>query len=264
MAQEAAVRTIDRALRVLAAFDGDRSEMGVTEMAGLLDVHVSTASRLAATLAAHRFLERASAGEAYRLGPEVLRLGLLAAGDDLTETARGTMEELAAETGETVVLSVPSGHVAVAVAQVDARYLVGGKSWIGRRWPLHATSDGKALLAFGAADLRPGEALEPATPRTITDVAELTRHLSDVRTQGWASSIGECEDGLNGVAAPIFTLGGRCVAALSVSAPAYRLAPEAMPKLAARCRRAADAVSARLGAPAARGETSDGVPKEAQ
>ena len=248
MAQDTAVASVVRALRLLGAFGDGRRELGVAQMAGVLGVHMSTASRLAATLAAHGFLERPRRGSGFRLGPEMIRLGLLAAGgESLVETARETMDELAAETSETVVLSVPSGQEAVDVAQVDTRYLVGGKSWVGRRLPLHATSDGKVFLAFGVAGLEASRSLEQVTKRTITDRGELERALSRVRAQGWAPAVGECEEGLNGVAAPIFASGNRCVAALSVSGPSYRLSADALPDLGRRCREAADAISARLG-----------------
>lgn len=252
MAQESVITSVDRALRVLGAFGDGRRELGVTQIAGVLGVHMSTASRLAATLAAHGFLERPRGESAFRLGPEMVRLGLLAVGGDrLVETAREAMEDLAAETGETVVVSVPSREESVDVAQVDARYLVGGTSWVGRRLPLHATSDGKVFLAFGAAEAP--SVLEPVTARTVTDPARLGRELAVARAQGWARAVGECEEGLNGVAAPIFASGNRCVAALSVSGPAYRLRAEALPELGRRCRAAADRVSLRVCASAPAG-----------
>lgn len=255
MTQEVSVRSVDRALRILGAFGDGRRELGVAQLAGFLGVHASTASRLAATLAAQGFLERSRAGGGFRLGPEMVRLGLLAAGGErLVETARDAMDDLAEETGETVVLSVPSADEAVAVAQVDSRYLVGGQSWVGRPLPLHATSDGKVFLAFGAAGV--SKSLEPLTQRTITDRAELEDALAEVRAHGWAAAVGECEEELNGVAAPIFASGARCVAAVSVSGPSYRLRPESSSALGRRCRQAADTVSIRLGATPAGAEAA--------
>jgi len=245
MTQDTAVRSVERALSILRSFEPARPRLAVGEMATALGVHASTASRLAATLARDGFLERGPGGDGFRLGPEMIRLGLLAAGgESLIEAARESMEELARETGETVVLSVPSGRKAVDVAQVDTRYLVGATSWVGRRLPLHATSDGKVLLAFGAAELEEEEALERVTPWTITGRAELEQELGEARANGWAPAVEECEPGLNGVAAPILAT-GRCIAALSVSGPAYRLPAEALPELGRRCREAAAAISSR-------------------
>jgi DNA-binding IclR family transcriptional regulator len=246
MTQEAAVRSVGRGLRILGSFSAERSELSVGEIAAALDVHASTASRLAATLVGEGFLHRSARG-GFRLGPEMVRLGLLAAGGEtIVAAARGAMDELAARTGETVVVSVPREDEAVDVAQVDSRFLVGGTSWVGRALPLHATSDGKVFLAFGAAHLPEG-ALEPLTERTITDLARLARELALVRRQGWSPAIGECEQGLNGAAAPIFAGGGRCVAAISVSGPSYRLPKDRLAGLGAETKNAAAAVSVRLG-----------------
>jgi IclR family transcriptional regulator, acetate operon repressor len=239
--QPAGVQSVDRALQILLAFEHDGGELRVTDLASQLDVHKSTASRLAATLEAQGFLERADGADAFRLGPRIVRLGMLAAGGrDVVAAARPAMEELSAATGETVVLSVAAGDEAVDVAQVDSRFLVGGKRWIGLRSPLHATSDGKVLLAFGAAELR-SRRLARVSPRTITSHRALEQELERIRRHGWARSVGEYEEGLNGVAAPVYD-DERCVAALNVSGPAYRLAEEVLPDLAARCIEAADAI----------------------
>jgi DNA-binding IclR family transcriptional regulator len=72
------VQSVERALQVLTAFEVDGQELGVTEIAALLGVHKSTASRLAATLVASGFLERSPASESFRLGPELPRLAALA------------------------------------------------------------------------------------------------------------------------------------------------------------------------------------------
>ena len=235
------MQSVDRALQILRAFEADGGELRVTDLAARLAVHKSTASRLASTLEAHGFLERADGAEAFRLGRRMVRLGMLAAAErDLATVARPAMEELAAATGETVVLSVVAGDDAVDIAQVDSRFLVGGKRWIGLRSPLHATSDGKVLVAFGAAALPAGK-LVRLSARTITSHRRLEGELAQVRANGWARSVGEYEEGLNGVAAPIFE-DDRCVAALSVSGPAYRVGEELLPDLAARCIEAADAI----------------------
>jgi DNA-binding IclR family transcriptional regulator len=229
------LQSVERALRVLTAFESNGQELGVGEIAELLDVHKSTASRLAATLAASGFLERSPASESFRLGPQLARLGVLAfGGPALVEIARKPMEELARTTGETVTFSVRDGNEAVTVAQIDARYLVGVKNWVGGRTPLHCTSDGKVLLAFGGGKLvrRPLQAL---TARTVTDRTELRRQLEETRRRGWGSGVGEYEDGLNGVAAPVLDAAGRCRAALCVCGPSYRVPEEALRGFAKQC-----------------------------
>jgi DNA-binding IclR family transcriptional regulator len=240
------LQSVDRALLILLQFEEEGQELGVTELAGRLGVHKSSASRLAGTLARKGFLERGRDSEAFRLGPQLRRLGTLAVrAQDLVELAREPMERLAARTGETVTLSVTDGREASTVAQVDARYVVGIQNWVGRRFPFHCTSDGKVLLAFGAAELD-GHALDARTEQTLTRPDELDRELALVRERGWATAVGEFEEGLNGVAAPVLDLDGRCRATLNVSGPSYRIPVEGLAELASQCRQAADEIGARL------------------
>lgn len=239
------VQTVDRALELLLAFERPGQELGVTELAGLLGVHKSTASRLAATLMARGFLERAATGEGFRLGRELGRLGRLAiAGQDLVELARPAMEWLAAETGETVNLAVREGDEAVNIAQVDGRHIVGVGVWAGRRTPLHCAANGKVLLAHATA---PPAELPAMTPRTVTTISALDRELARVRSRGYATNVGELEEGLNAVAVAVCDPTDRCIAALSVSGPAYRLLAAALPRVAVAARSAAERIEAGLG-----------------
>jgi DNA-binding IclR family transcriptional regulator len=240
------VQAVDRALRILESFEDGAEARGVSELATRLGVHRSTASRLVATLEAHDFLERVPGSEVFRLGPRLGRLGLRASKHrDVAELAERAMSRLASQTGETVTLAVRDGDETITIAQVDARYVVGVKNWIGRRTPLHCTSDGKVLLAFGNGKLPPGP-LQALTRRTITSKADLSRQLDEVREQGWAAALGEFEDGLHGVAAPIVDRTGRCRAAVSVSGPSYRVPAESLSGLARDCGTAAAEIAARL------------------
>jgi IclR family acetate operon transcriptional repressor len=89
--------------------------------------------------------------------------------------------------------------------------------------------------------------VEQFTPATIVDAAELELQLADVRRQGWAATVEELEIGLNAVAAPIRSYEGNVIAAVSVSGPSYRLAPDQISTLAITVLRAADEISDQLG-----------------
>jgi DNA-binding IclR family transcriptional regulator len=241
-----AVQAVDRVLRMLEAFRGDRRELGVSDFARLLGVHKSTASRLAAALVRRGFLERGAPTQRLRLGPEVGRLGRLVLGDqDLVTLARDAMDRLAAATRETVNLAVLHGHEVVNVAQADGPHFVGVGVWTGQRTPLHCAANGKVLLAFSGAPLPPGR-LRALTPRTLTDRRQLREHLAEVRRRGWAANVGELEEGLHAVAVPVLDGAGRCRAALSVSGPAYRMPPERLSELAEQARQAAAEITAGL------------------
>jgi DNA-binding IclR family transcriptional regulator len=241
------LETVDRALRMLQLFDHAGQEMTVSALAAGLGMHRSSASRFAATLAERGFLERATGGEAFRLGPEIGRLGMLSIADrDLVTDAQPVMQRLAERTGETVVLSVLDQGEALNIAQADGAYLVGTRKWKGRRATLHSSSDGKVFLAF--ADVDPtARAMLPPPADTIARKKELSAEIEQVRHQGWAASRGELEEGLHGVAVPVRDHLGRCVAALSVSGPDYRLPTERLHEVAAVVTEAAEEISTRLG-----------------
>jgi IclR family transcriptional regulator, acetate operon repressor len=246
------LQTVDRALRLLLLFEEVGQEYRVGELAAMLGVDKSSASRLAATLAKRGFLERAPESEAFRLGLEVGRLGMVALGSshNLIGLARAPMERLAEETGETVNLAVLKDQKAVNVAQVDGPHLVGVGDWTGWKTEPHATANGKVLLAFAGSkfeDLPLETPLKSFTERTITSLKELGSELERVRSAGWGSTLGELEEGFNGVAVPVFDASGRCLVALSVSGPSYRMPPQRLPEVAELCKKIAKEIAARLG-----------------
>lgn len=237
------MQSADKALAIVSAFDEGRPDLGVSELAAELGIHKSTVSRLLAALERRGLVRRE--GERFAPGPELARLGALATrGLPLLGAARPPLERLAEQTGETVNLAVRDGTRALNVLQVDAAHFVGVTDWTGRAPPLHATANGKALLAFGGA--RAGK-LERLTPRTIVDRGRLRAELERTRNVGFAVAVEELELGLHAVAAPVFDSTGACVAAVSVSGPAYRLPERRLPQLGELCAAAAAEVSDRLG-----------------
>jgi IclR family acetate operon transcriptional repressor len=252
-----ASQSVERAVQLLLSFDVEEQALSVGEIAALLHVHKSTASRLTAALHRGGLLERNTEDGRFHLGPELARLGLLAlAGRDLIKVARKPMNDVAAATGETVTLAVLDGHGLITIAQVDSPHVVGPRSWLGRRTLLHTTSDGKVFLAFADAALPPGR-LVALTDHTVTQRSTLTRQLATIRSRGWAEALGELEEGLHGIAAPVRDTAGTCRAALSVSGPAYRLGPEKLPAVATACVEAATRIGSQL-AGSTNGATSTG------
>lgn len=238
------VQSADKAMAILSAFDEGREDLGVSELAAELGTHKSTVSRLLATLERRGLVRRV--GDRFAPGPELARLGGLAVrGITLVEAGRPTLERLAERTGETVNLAVREGVRALNVLQVDADHFVGVTDWTGRAAPLHATANGKALLAFGGEQL-PGR-LSKLTTHTIVDRSDLRAELARSRTAGFAVAVEELEVGLNAVAAPVFDASGSCIAAVSVSGPAYRLPEPKLPAVGELCAAAAAEISRRLG-----------------
>ena len=244
------VQSVDRALSILEIL-ARRHDAGVTEIGKELGVHKSTAFRLLAALETRGFVEQSEDRGNYRLGFGIVRLaGAITAQLDLNRQGQDACERLAADLGDTVNLAILDGNRAVNISQSRGAAAVASHNWIGQQTPLHATSSGKVLLAYGPADVRAAVLagpLERFTDATITDPAALSAELGRIGGTGWGCTAEEYEIGLNAVAAPIRGADGSVVAALSVSGPTYRLATESFPAIAKRVVEAADQVSAQMG-----------------
>ena len=242
------MQSVDRALQVLEILAAT-GVAGVTEIAGELGVHKSTASRLVAVLESRGLVEQLADRGKYRLGFGIVRLaGALTVQRDLAHESRRACEALAADVGETVNVAILDRDRVVNLSQVRGPSAL-TLDWVGQSTPPHATSSGKVLLAFSSRPVRDvlGDALRRYTRHTVTDLAALERELATVLERGWGATVEEYELGLNALAAPVRDHAGAVVAAISVSGPSYRLAPEQFGQVAERLLEAAEQVSRRLG-----------------
>lgn len=244
-------QAVVRALRLLKAFAAGPAERGLAELSREQGLNKTTAYRLLTALESEGLVERSASGEAWRLGPELIALGGRASGTlDLREAARPELEALARETRETASLEVLVGRDTLIADEVQGGYVVGTAPAAGTRWPAHATSTGKAILAH--ADPASLEAflagpLPRHTPRTLASAGALRRELRKVRERGWAATTEELEAGYVAVGAPVRDAAGRVVAAVSVGGPRARLGAGAVKHVARRLVAAAAAISFRLG-----------------
>ena len=245
----APVQSVDRALTILELL-ARGGEAGVTEIAADLGVHKSTAFRLLATLEAHRMVEQINDRGQYRLGVGNLRLaGATTARLDVVTEARAVCRQLAAETRETVNITVRSDTSALYLDQVAGSSALQSHNWVGQRIPLHATSNGKVLLSeLSEAEFK---AAVPELPRlteqTITKRKALWGELADVRRLGYALAVDELEEGLTAAAAPIRNAHGDIIASMSISGPSFRLTAERLEVVVPKLVAAATEVSHRLG-----------------
>src|SRR5919108_2396984 len=249
-ARPGGVQAVDRAVAILELLS-DQPTAGVTEIAEAIGVHKSTAFRLLASLEAGDLVEQTAHRGTYRLGFGVVRLATAVSDRlELTRQARPVCEALAVQVGETVNLALLRGSEVVNLEQVQGPNTITTVNWVGRPTPPHATAGGKVLLAALSPDELEGfltEKLPGFTAETITQPAALRRDLARARELGYAITLEELEPGLNAVAAPVRDRTGQVVAAISVSAPAFRLGPERIAEIAPATVAAGADLSRRLG-----------------
>lgn len=217
-------QTVDRVADVFEALADSGQPLTVTELAGLLGVHKTTASRLLATMATRGLVRRESSG--YLLGPSLARLAATAVAElELVDLARPVLRDLAEQTSEATYLSVPHRGAVLYVEQFTPQRASPVGDWTGRLGPLHCSSSGKVFAAFGAVDdlgSRLASPLPVLARRTISDPQDFYRLLPRIRRQGYAVSTDESEDGLTSVAAPVVTSDDQVVAALGIGLPTQR------------------------------------------
>jgi DNA-binding IclR family transcriptional regulator len=255
-----AIQTVANALSLLEAFQ-DEEELGVSELSRRLGLHKNNVFRLLATLEERGYVEQAPRSERYLLGARALELGQsLARKNGLLRLARPVLRELGRRCGESAHLGVVRDLEVVHLDGEPGGRLVKARIRVGERLPVHCTALGKAILAFADDELRAAleckrgadGRLDERTRATLVDREKLLEALGTVRARGFSVDLEECEEGLRCVAAPVLDAEGRAVAALSLSAPAFRAEPETLEsRLAPQVMAAADRLSRSLGYPPA-------------
>lgn len=214
------VQSVERAFLVLRSFTAERPELTLTEVAEASGLDRAGARRLLLTLVDLGYLSHD--GRQYALTSQVLELGYAyLSGRTLPQIAEPHLRRLTGELKEMTSVAVLDGDDIRYVAQVRSPKLLSVSIPVGSRFPAHATSMGKVLLA----DVPPERlearlsamSLQPVTPQTVTTREGLHAELARVRRQGYVITDGELEGGLRGVAAPIRGREGRVVAAVNVS-----------------------------------------------
>lgn len=245
------IGSVVHAAEVLEAVADEHGAIGVNEIARRVSLDASSVSRIVRTLEIYRLLEREPGTNRVNLG---MGLVLLASdvlhGLDVRRLAAPELDGLSAATHETVNLGVWDDDGALIIDHRPGVQPIAALGWIGRRDPAHATSLGKALLAFQPESIRRaivGARPKRFTPTTITDPADLEAALATIRAVGYAINRGELRPELHAVAAPIFGLDDTVVAAVGVAGPASRLTEARLAELADLVTNAAAAVSRSLG-----------------
>lgn len=231
------VRSVTRALQILAAFDDDHAILTLTELLDRTNLPKTTSLRLMNTLVRNGFLFRRSDGR-FCLGPVLIRLSrAVAIAWRLPVAADATMEAVRAKTRETVNLYVLEGMTRVLVAQKQGPQHIRFVIPVGVRLPLWSGASGKLLLAHGDRDFV--ESVLRSSGREEDFTAGLAVELAQIRAQGYAVSRDERERGASSVAAPIPDGRGGVAAALSVSGPTSRFSDDHVAAFASVLREAA-------------------------
>jgi DNA-binding IclR family transcriptional regulator len=172
-------------------------------------------------------------------------------GIDVREVALPIMRHLMEKTNLTCHLAILDGPEAVYIEKVEPHGFIRMDTWVGRRMRVHATSVGKALVAYIPQEqlekILADRGMEKRTSKTITTVPRLLKELEKVRAQGYAVDDEENNIGARCVGAPIFNQGGAVEASLGLSGTTNQVNPHTMPRIVEALKDAARHISMQLG-----------------
>jgi IclR family pca regulon transcriptional regulator len=215
-----------KGLKVIRAFSREQPTLSLSDIAAATQMPAATARRCLLTLEELGYVTHS--GRQFVLRPKVLELGAAYLESMNIELLTKThLEELARNTGDSAALCVLDGTEIVYVARASIRTLMRLEAHVGSRFPAHATSTGRVLLAGSSAehlrDYFAAAPLEALTDRTVTDPAKLKALIDECRRTGYSAVEDELAYGVVALAVPVFDQSGRVVAALNSSGHSRRI-----------------------------------------
>lgn len=221
--------TLERGLKVLRAFDATHPEMQLSEVAQVTGLSPAVARRCLNTLVQLGYV--AQFGRKFLLRPEVLSFGTAYLSSmNVEQVILPPLQKLRDDTGDSSSMAVLSGTDILYVAHVSTNRRIRLGATVGTRFPVHATSLGKVLLAFQPepviANYMAMADLQRFTERTVTSAEALEQRLQGARETGYDSALDELDYGIVSVAVPVFDAGRNAIASINCSTSTTRISQD--------------------------------------
>lgn len=222
--------SVRNACKLLKIYLDSPAELGVTELSKKLELSKGAVHKLLTTLESEGFIRKNEKTRQYTLGYTLLELGTkLLKNHDIVDFSAPFIHRLRDRTSELIVLCVKDGKDAIYVAKLDSPHPIRFHVESFRRFPLYSTSASRVLLAYQPEEFQDeilAEPLKTYTPYSFTLAEELKQHLRKIRERGYELSSNRRNEGVTGVAAPIFDASGKVAASISVIGPTDRVQPQ--------------------------------------
>lgn len=231
MPQGSPIESVDRALLVLQALaDAGARGVALAELSAQLGLNKTTVHRTLAALRFRGFAAQDPTSGVYLIGSSARQLAETYFNDEnLPVLLHPALVALSAEAGELVHLGVLEGTHIVYLDKVEPERSVRVFSAVGRRNPAVTTALGRAMLAYRGTDrmMLAGyvRAVDDGGAGRPVDAEHVWGVIESARRRGYATEEQENEPGISCIAVPLLRA-GTAVAAVSITAPIERMAPE--------------------------------------
>lgn len=246
------IEVIKKAVSLLGYMSRKNGAAGVSELARALSMPKSTVHRILSTLCDDNVIIKTDEGF-YKIGPTVLLWSSsYKFSTALITIARPWLEKLREDSRETIHLSVFQHGIAQYAERLDTPQTVVLRwSQLGMPLPLYCTAAGRAILAalpeHELDSYLAQTKLESRTANTVTQPSKLKEMLARFRVQGYAEEIEENEENIRCVGAVIKNRQDYPVAAISITAPAFRFTDKDAARMGALIAAAAAEISQKIG-----------------
>ncbi len=221
------VQSVERAFRVLEAFDAGHPALSLTQLAAAIDLDKSAAQRFTHTLTRLGYLVKDPDTKRFALSARALDLGArFTQSSPLVGRAMPYLLHLSKMTEETVNLTVLDGTSIVFVSRFMSRHVLNTDTVIGGRMPAYCTASGIAIMSRMERDrvaaILDASDLRPHTPHTCWKRPELLRKIELSGSRGYATAFEEYFYGDLSIAAPVLGADGLAAGAINVAVSTAR------------------------------------------
>jgi IclR family transcriptional regulator, pca regulon regulatory protein len=216
------VQSVEKAMKVLTAFDGSKRQLSLSEIAALTGFDMSATQRFAYTLAALGYLFKDPDSRKYELSPRLLDFTYhYLTSNDLVSRATPYLQQLGSETEEATNLTVLDDTDIVFVLRIVSRNVFNAHVIVGSRLPAYCTAPGLAILATLADgeidDILARTNLVPYTASTVYQPRKIRERIAQIRKQGYAHTEDEYFVSDISTAAAITNAHGRGIGAVNIA-----------------------------------------------
>jgi len=224
------VNSVEKAVRILEAFDGTQAQLSLSQIALKTQLDLSSVQRGVHTLTTLRYLSKDPVTRKFELAPRLLDFSYrYLASNELARRAIPYIQQLAQEAEETTNLTVLDDTDIVYIIRIASRYMLAPNVIVGTRIPAFCAAPGLAMLAYlpqeQAEDILSRTDFVAYTSHPYRDRASAFDRLRKIREMGYVRADGEFYKGDVSTAAAILDAQGRPVGAVNISISKSRWDP---------------------------------------